>query len=146
MGDDIQSDLDFIQSCPLYEAQDTDLIMAFLEQLETSEDSKWSLTKWKAENSNPHFNVSAIATLQSAGFNLYRIRPLSRRLKKYRILYAYNGQVDEIYLLAVVVKKPNPLPENAINEGCEYYDYEQNHRITKRVLCEYDQLGLPKIH
>ena len=145
-GDHTEADLNFIQSNPLYEVLDDDLIRVFLEQMAVSEDAKWSLTKWKADNQSPHFNVSAIASMQSAGFNLYRIRPLSRRLRKYRILYAYNGQSDEIYLLAVVVKIPDPLPANPIDGGYEYYDYKPNHRITKRVLSEYDQLGLPKLN
>ena len=145
-GDHTEADLNFIQSNPLYEVHDADLIRVFLEQISVSEDAKWSLTKWETINPSPHFNVRAITSMQSAGFNLYRIRPLSRKLKKYRILYAYNGQSDEIYLLAIVVKPPDPLPANPIIGGYEYYDYEQNHRITKRVLSEYDQLGLPKLH
>lgn len=143
-GDYYESDLELIQSNPLYEKDDADLIRAFLELIGSSEDAKWSLTKWKAESSNPHFNVSAIAWMQEAGFNIYRIRPLSRRLKKYRILYAYNGQMDEVYLLAVVLKIPNPMPQN-ISHG-EYYDYEREHRITLRVLDEYSRFGLPKCH
>lgn len=143
-GKYFESDLAFIQSHPMYEDGDADLINAFLELLEDSEDAKWSLTKWKSDFQNPHFNVAAIVKLQELGFNLYRLRPLSRRLKKYRILYAYNGQLDEVYLLAVVVKKTNPA--TGILPDGEYYDYEIEHRITRRVLGEYDSLGLPKIH
>jgi hypothetical protein len=146
IGDHTEADLDFIQSNPLYETNDSDLIRAFWEQLAVSEDAKWSLTKWKTENSSPHFNVSAIASMQQSGYNLYRLRPLSKRLKKYRIIYAYNGQIDEVYLLAVVVKKPDPEAESPMDGGYEYYDYEPTHRITQRVLNEYDKLGLPKRH
>jgi len=144
-GNHIDEDLDFIQSSPLYVAKDADLIRAFLEQIAISDEAKWSLIKWSALNPSPHFNESAIAWMQKAGYNLYRIRPLSKRLKQYRILYAYNGHVDEVYLLSIVVKKPETLPMNPPNTGYEYYDYETNHRITKRVIDEYAQLGLPKL-
>lgn len=146
VGDHFEADLEFIQSNPLFEANDADLIRAFLEQIANSEDAKWSLPKWKTEFSNPHFNVHAIASLQQVGYNLYRLRPLSKRLGKYRFLYAYNGQVDEVYVLAVVIKKPNPETVSPTHGKYEYYDYERDHRITKRVLDEYAQLSLPKCH
>lgn len=141
-GDYFQADLDFIKSNPLYTAGDDNLILAFLVQLSESDDAKWSMTKWRVEHSNPHFNISAISSMQKLGFNCYRIRPLSKRLKKYRILYAYNGHIDEVYLLAIVFKKPDTC---SILNG-EYYDYEPNHRITQRMLNEYCELGLPKLH
>ena len=145
-GDHIESDLKSIKSNPLYEVGDEDLILAMLEEIAGSEDACWTLTEWSAESSNPYFNAKAIVWMQRAGKNVYRLRPLTRRLKKYRILYAYNGRVDEIYLLAVVVKKPESAPSNLSDEGCKYYDYETEHVITKRVFYEYAQLGLPSSH
>ena len=145
-GDGYDADLQAIQSHPIYETYDVDLIGVFLEQIATSEDASWKLKEWSASSSNPHFNVSAIASLQQSGYNLYRLRPLSKKLKKYRILYAYNGRSDEVYLLAVVIKKMNTKAGEPTPAGDEYYDYERTHRVTLRVLREYDQLALPKCH
>ncbi|EEO27156.2 type II toxin-antitoxin system RelE family toxin [Oxalobacter paraformigenes] len=124
-GDYFEADLSGLSEC--------DLINAFLDELENSPKVLDELTKWSAEhNSNPMFNVKAIVAFQNKGFNLYRIRPLAKRINKYRIIYAYNGQRDEIYLLAIVKK--------------EEYNYEPDDPISQRIFDEYDELELPKYH
>ena len=110
-----------------------DLINVFLDELEDSPKVLDELTKWNSEhNSNPMFNVKAIVEFHKKGFNLYRIRPLAKRINKYRIIYAYNGLRDEIYLLAIVKK--------------EEYNYEPNNSISQRIFDEYDELDIPKYH
>lgn len=124
-GDYFESDLSVLDEC--------DIINAFLDELEDSQKVLDELTKWDAEhNSNPMFNVKAIVEFHKKGFNLYRIRPLVKRINKYRIIYAYNGQKDEIYLLAIVKKGE--------------YNYEPDDPVSQRVFGEYDRIGIPKYH
>ena len=125
VGDYFDADLSRLSEC--------DLINAFLDELENSPKALDELTKWSTEhNSNPMFNVKAITEFQNKGFNLYRIRPLAKRINKYRIIYAYNGRRDEIYLLATVKK--------------EEYNYEPDSPISQRIFDEYEELELPKYH
>lgn len=109
-----------------------------------SDEALWTLTKRKDSYHSPYFNQSEIVWMQRAGYNLYRIRPLFKKLQPYRILYAYNGQKDEIHLLALVIKKPDSLPAHLTNG--EYYDYEPNHRITQRIIDEYQNERFPMLH
>lgn len=122
---------------------DGDLIDAFLTGVSTSDDAIRELTKWPGENANPFFNAKGVQTLQQQGYNIYRIRPLSRRLRKYRILFAYDKQHDDFYVLAIAMKRPAALsPENLPDD---FYNYEHNHPITKRICRECDILKIPRI-
>lgn len=134
-GDALTDDLDKLD--------DGHLIDAFLTQISESEEAMWELSKWPGENANPFFNVKGIQTLQSQGYNIYRIRPLTSRLKKYRILYAYDAPHDDFYILAIVIKRPPVLPPECLPN--EFYNYEPNHPITVRVCDEYSTLNLPRI-
>lgn len=120
-----------------------DLLDAFLDQVSESDEASWVLTRWPGSHPSPYFDVKGIEVFQQKGYNVYRIRPLFGKLKNYRILYAYDGRVDKIYLLAAVKRLINKQPGAKINE--EFYDYEPNHPVTIRVREEYDQLNLPKI-
>lgn len=122
---------------------DADLIEAFLDQVAESVEATWALLRWPGEHAPPHFNASGVQALQSRGFNCYRVRPLSRRLKKYRILFAFDGRSDEIHLLAVVRRDADLAVEHR-NQG-NYYDYEHDHPISRRVCDEYERLRIPKI-
>lgn len=141
-GDSYQSDLEYLVEHSVHKDIAT-LIHAFIVQVDESNDAKWCLTQWKGENDNPFFNVRAINTLQSQGFNIYRVRPLGSRLSRYRILYAYDSEYDDFYLLAVVEKPP----ENEVGTVTHdrVYNYEHDHAITKRICEEYDATGIPRI-
>lgn len=124
---------------------DSSVIEAFLEHIANNVDAMWDLTKWKIyHGSFPVFNVSAIIFFQESGYNIYRCRPFFQKLGKYRIIYAYDGQHDEIHLMALVVKKPDELPKEIILE--EFYGYEPLHPTSKRICEEYDRIGLPKLN
>ena len=73
------------------------------------------------------FNISAISPCKAriAVIELGRYQ----KAQKYRILYAYNGHIDEVYLLAIVFK-----PDTCSIQNGEYYDCEPSHRITQRML------------
>jgi len=115
-GDHIDTDLAYLQANPEYKLGDDGVIWAFLDQIANSENATWKLKEWSAVSQNPNFNAKAITWMQTAGFNIYRIRPLSQRLQKYRILYAYNARRDEVYLLAIVIKPPRSLhPSNCFS-------------------------------
>ena len=119
-----------------------DLINAFLDEIQGSIDARWQMTKRIGEWYTPHFNVKTVDSLQAKGYNIYRIRPLSPRLSKYRILYGYDAEFDQFYLLAVAIKKPQ---NAASTSNPYYYNYEPTHRITLRICAEYDNLRLPRL-
>ena len=73
---------------------------------------------------------------------MYRIRPLKGRLSKYRILYAYDSQENEIHLLAVVVKRLVLLPEGT--DPRDFFNYEPNHAISVRIRNEYENSGFAR--
>jgi len=141
------SDLDLEELAQIAE-RDADLIGVFLDQIDESDDAKWQLSKWPAENSLPHFNVKGVESLQQRGYNIYRLRPLGARLRKFRILYAYDAVHDDFYLLAVVVKNPGSEAElNAMLPGFplhKTYNYEPDHPITQRICERYDGLQIPR--
>ena len=142
-GDHIDEDLDRIRADTHY-ASDADLISVFLNELDESENAKWKLCRWKDESSSPWFNCQAVVCFHDSGLNIYRIRPLSSRLSRYRIIYAYDSECDDFYLLAVVVKVPHEQQENYDLE--KFYNYEPHHPISTRVVSEYRALGLPSTH
>lgn len=141
-GDFLEEDLQKIANEPTT-ALDVDLMYAFLDELSSSEDAKWKLLKWSESNDqSPYFNCKAISCFHDDGFNLYRIRPLRSRLNKYRIIYAYDAEFDQIHLLAIVIavkESFSPPPEDI------HYDYSKIHEISKRIRCEYESIGIPKL-
>lgn len=141
-GDHVEDDLARL-SARTDSGHDADMIDAFLTQLAESNDALWTLTKWSADFHNPYFNCKAISCFQTAGYNIYRIRPLGGRISRYRILYAYDSKHDDFYILAVTIKKPQVLPHNADLNA--YYDYEPDHILTERAKSEYDRLQLPRV-
>lgn len=119
-------------------------MQVFLGQIEESKDAIWCLSEWKEENKNPFFNVRAINHLQQQGYNLYRLRPLgSSNLNRYRVIYAYDNEYDDFYLLAVVEKPPKEETGKTVHD--RIYNYEEDHAIIKRVCEEYDDRGIPRI-
>jgi len=142
-GDHLEEDFEKLRAVPST-SKEADVIDAFLTQIAESEDALWTLNKWSAEFSNPHFNCKAINCFQDSGYNIYRIRPLGRRISQFRILYAYDQHNDDYYLLAITIKKPDVLPLGATLN--DYYDYEPNHPISQRVRSEYERLGLPRLN
>ena len=144
-GDHLESDLSFIRenSNNASGVNDADLLDAFLTQISENEELCWKLVKWESENNTPpFFNCKAINCFQEKGYNVYRLRPTTSLLKKYRIIYALNAQDNEIHYLAIAVKRPDRIT-NATDPY--YYDYEPDHPISKRIFNEYDASGLPKI-
>ena len=120
-------------------------IEAFIAEVEESQSAELCLMQWKADCVNPFFNVRAINHLQKKGYNLYRLRPLgSNKINRFRIIYAYDNEYDDFYLLAVVEK----LSENqkGITVHDRIYNYEEAHAIIERVCDEYDELNIPKLH
>lgn len=142
-GDHVEADLASIRADARHSG-DADLLSAFLDQLGGNEDALWKLCRWEAEYSNPWFNCKAIACFQSAGVNMYRIRPLTPRLQRYRILYAYDSAHEEFHILAIVVKKPTVVPQGVSPQ--DYYNYEPDHPVSVRCASEYDTIGIPRMH
>jgi hypothetical protein len=142
-GDQVEADLALIRADPLYSG-DADLLSAFLDELGGNEDALWKLCKWEAEYSSPWFDCKAITCFQSAGLNMYRLKPLTNRLRRYRILYAYDAAREEFHILAIVVRKPAVMPQGASPD--DYYDYEPDHPVSVRATREYDSIGLPRVH
>lgn len=141
-GDDLQAAFDLLAAEPSTKG-DVDLLHAFLDEVATSESSTWELLKWDGENHvSPYFNCKAIRCFHADGFNLYRVRPLTIRLKKYRIIYAYDRDENEIHLLYIVipVKDSTPPPPPEL-----HYDYSAKHIISSRIRSEYERIGIPKL-
>lgn len=140
-GDHVETDLAVIRADPSY-GGDADLLAAFLDELGRSEDALWKLCRWNDEHSSPWFNCKAITCFQTAGINMYRIRPLSPKLGRYRILYAYDAEYEDFHILAIVVKKPTDMPQGASPQ--DYYNYEPDHPVSIRATSEYDSIGIPR--
>ena len=140
-GDHVESDLQTIAD--RNGRNDADDLRSFLEELGSREDALWQLVRHRSERTypSPTFNSRMIEILLGERYNIGRIRPVPR-LSKYRILYAYDNQHDDIYVLAIVEKLPVDVA-NAVPE--RYYDYERNHPVTSRIVDEYDSLGIPRI-
>jgi len=100
------------------------------------------MTKRLGEWYTPYFNVKAIESLHDQGYNIYRIRPLGTQSSRYRILYAYDAEYDEFYLLAIVGKAPT-IP--SLGSGIYNFNYEPTHPVTIRICQEYDSRRLPRI-
>lgn len=137
-GDHLEDDLALIAQVS---QDDADLLDAFLTQISESQDALWALTKRMSEHPDPLFNERAIECFQSKGYNVYRIRPL-RFLSHYRIIYAFDAQHDEFYVLAVTRKKPFDAPPDI---DPERYNYEPHHPLSQRICDEYDALGIPRL-
>ena len=142
-GDHLERDLEDLQNFA-DTANDVDLLNAFLDDVSEREDVLWKLLREKHEQQVPHFNCSLVRFFHNEGYNVYRIRPLTkRRLNKYRILYAYNAPANEIHFLAVVVKRSAPPHINLPSD--KFYDYEANHPISIRIRSEYDNSSWGRI-
>lgn len=104
----------------------------------------WKLCRWSDEHQSPHFNCKAITWLHDRGYNIYRIRPLRGRLRKYRILYLFDPTRDEFHLLAIVQK----VAQSELRSDAPpwmSYNYERDHPITERVIREYDERKFTKL-
>jgi len=140
-GDDLLTDLALIRR--EWGRKDERLLEAFLDELAGSEDALWDLMrrKMRRETTAPYFNSCAIESMHQAKYNLYRVRPL-KAVTPYRVIYALDTEWDDIYVLAIVRKLP---ADNREYDSEKHYDYEPNHRISTRVVAEYDRLKLPRI-
>lgn len=141
-GDEIDGDFANLEATAEGAAM-ANVIRALLVEISASQDAMWMLTSRQGEYRHPSFNSKAIEFLQRQDYNLYRIRPEFSLANQYRVIYAYDSKTDEFFALAVVRKKPRGLSDGDHKEN--YYDYENNHPITKRVCDEYEHLGIPKI-
>ena len=142
-GEHLKADLDAITARE-GSTRTADMLEAFLDQMDESEEAIWKLTRDYAEQNYPVliFNCRLVRSFQDAGYFVYRLRPL-KALGQFRVLYAYDGRTEEIHLLAAVRKRP----EGPEFEGDDsYYEYERDHPISVRVRAEYDKLGLPRFH
>jgi hypothetical protein len=143
-GDHLDADIDTIRDDASI-SRDADLLNAFLDEVAGSEEALWQLLRRNTEHdARPGlwFNCKAVECFLDAGYNVSRMRPLQGRLRKYRILYAYEKDRNELHLLAVVLKRPDPAPQIS---NPRHYDYEPNHPISKRIRNEYDQRKFAKI-
>lgn len=138
-GDHIQADIDLLRREGL--ESDMDMLEAFLNDVACCEDAMWVLCRRRDEFPHPAFNCRVIECFLRRGYNISRLRPLRGRLSQYRVIYAFNHQTDEITLLAVTRKKPDPMPTGATND--DYYNYQQEHPVTRRVEREYELLRIP---
>lgn len=137
-GDYVQEDLDRIRAtCP----EDAALLDAFLTQIGESEEAIWALSKRNAEHPDPLFNVKAIDCFHDRGYNLYRIRPI-KLLDRYRIIYAFDAEYDNFYVLGITRKKNHDAPRTI---DSDFYNYEPGHPLSKRVCEEYDDLNIPRL-
>jgi hypothetical protein len=140
-GDYVQQDLGVIAQ--RNGQDDADLLLAFLEELGCREDALWQLVRHRAERTypSPTFNSRLIEWMLADRYNIGRIRPLPA-LSRYRILYGYDNEYDDIYSLAVVEKPPHGLQ---VPDYTRYYNYERDHPVSTRVIDEYINRQLPKI-
>ncbi|WP_017234957.1 hypothetical protein [Pandoraea sp. B-6] len=140
--DGFDEDLQRLADDPLT-AQDAVRIKALTDQIDESEDALWSLIQRDGEHPDPLFSVKAVAWMNAAGYNISRIRFHNVGLSRYRILICYDNEYDDFYLLAIVVKDLQIAYDG--NEPYHLYDYERDHLVTRRMLADYDRLGVPKI-
>ena len=115
--------------------EDAAAIDALLAELDENELVLDRLCEWHySQTEDPAFDCRAISSFQSAGYNMYRLKfwPLEWAGKKYRVLYAYDNEYNEYRVLAIVKRSE--------------YDYQGNHAITKKVMGEYDDIGIPHLH
>lgn len=134
----LEDDLDLIaEDSP----EDADLLEAFLDQIDESQEALWALTRRRSEHPDPLFNERAIECFHDNGYNVYRIRPL-RLLHQYRIIYAFDAPNDAFYVLAISRKKLHDAPR-AIDP--KRYNYEPDHPLSHRIRDEYDELGIPRL-
>ena len=121
--------------------ENADVLYNLLIDIDESPDILWTLSAREQQNSDPHFNVKTVDSLQAKGFNVSRLRPLSRRLKDFRVIYAFDAEYEDFYVLAIVRKL-----QAVLNiENKESFNYEPNHPITKRVCELYDAINIPRI-
>lgn len=120
-----------------------DLIDAFLTEIAESEQATWQLAKWPGDYHNPYFEAKGVQSLHQQKFNIYRIRPLTPVLGRFRVLYAFDPRKDHFHILAIVEKLPHGMLIN--NNFTRYYNYEPSHPITVRICAEYDKIGVPRL-
>lgn len=114
---------------------DAAAIDAFLAELDENELLLDRLCRWHySQTEDPAFECMAIASLQKQGYNMYRLKfwALEWAGRRYRVLYAYDTEYNEYRVLAIVKRSE--------------YDYEANHSITRKIMAEYDAIGIPHIH
>lgn len=143
-GDHLGADFEALRS-NASTSTDADLLDAFLDEIAGSDQAKWQLLKWITEHdARPGlwFNCKAVVCFHDHGYNVSRIQPLAGRLRKYRVLYAYEKRRNELHFLAVVLKKPTAAPPDS---DPRRYNYELNHPISKRVRDEYDKREFAKV-
>jgi hypothetical protein len=123
--------------------RDRDRIDVFLNELGSREDAMWALAQRRQDRNfdRPFFNSCAIEWMLEDGYNMYRMRP-TVAAPAYRMLYAFDAEVDEFHVLAIVRKLPRSSPDY---DRRIHYDYERDHHISVRVLAEYDQIGIPLV-
>lgn len=113
---------------------DAAVIDAFLAELDENEVLLDRLCGWHySQTADPAFDCQALAIFQKAGYNVYRLKVWSLEWagKRYRIIYAYDTEYNEYRVLAIVKRSE--------------YDYEADHHITKKIMAEYDAIGIPHI-
>lgn len=141
-GDHLDEDLQTLEELNGSTAH-ADQLRAFLDHVSEAEDLLWKLTKWSDSNGeHPKFNCKAITCFHQRGYYLYRIRFFLGELSRYRVIYMYDGQNDEVHYLAIVRKKDEKLTEK--DNRKEDYNYESEHPISARIIDEYERTGFPK--
>jgi hypothetical protein len=121
--------------------EDADLISVFLDEIDVSDRAKQTMLNRNDEYFDPAFTVRSIDCFNQSGYNVSRIRPRIPRIGFYRIIFAIDNEYDDFYLLGVV-KKTNEYMQGLTEDG---YNYEPDHWITRRILADYADLGIPRI-
>jgi len=109
---------------------DHGLLLAFLRQAQTDSTVLETLSEhWFGEDGTADYSVRRIVAPLRQGRRLWRLKILDLKglAIGYRVIYAFNRNQDEIYVLAI------PPREIA---------YEQEHPRIKRLLALYDSLGV----
>jgi hypothetical protein len=143
-GEGFDSDIAAMRALDGQSARCADLITVLLAEISSSENAVWKLVKHESEYRNPSFNCKAINSFLLIGYNISRLRPLFSIANRYRILFAYDNEYDDFYLLGIAQKCQIAIPGSSLSES--YYDYQLDHPVTQRIFDEYDLLGLPRLH
>jgi hypothetical protein len=111
-------------------------ILALIEAIGEDERLCDLLTRDKfSHDLDPEYDVDTWGEMmRSHGASLWRLKPkgdIKRKIKDYRIIYTYDGRgANNIYYILGVMPRRD--------------DYETDTIIAKRIINEYDELGLPR--
>lgn len=78
---------------------------------------------------DPKFDVGEWVEQKRAKRNLWRLKLWALRgAKDLRVIYAFHPTELRYYVLGIVSRD---------------FDYDNNHEVTKRIIADYDEIGIP---